>query len=110
MFEAQYLPAGVSVLSPWFPRQGDFLKATVDLVSRTGSGEITVEVATKKKEDPGSGTVVAGQLVSSGIGQDSKQWGPDVLEDLVRYKFTAPIGNWVLFRMLAPVWFDAVEA
>ena len=31
MFSAQYLPSGATVFSPWFERQGDFLRATADL-------------------------------------------------------------------------------
>ena len=34
------------------------------------------------------------------------------LKDLVRFKFVASnnSGDWVMFRMLAPVWFDEVDA
>ena len=54
MFEAQLLlkgSSGTAVHSPWFPRQGDSVRCTLDVVSIGGAGTVTVTLFTKKSED-----------------------------------------------------------
>ena len=124
MFEAQMLMAtgtgasAYSVFSPWFPRGGNNLRATLELINSAASADrISLGVTTKALDETGDGTDVAGSidLDGSDVGTvDQRQTGEfaGTLKDLVRYKFTVQgtAGNWVLFRTLAPVWFDDVEA
>lgn len=116
MFEAQLLIGssgdGTRVFSPWFPRQGDNAIFTVDVVAISGV-TLSVEVFTKNTEDAGNGSPVSPASGSlSGIvdpGAVAATWGPDTLLELVRYRYTVEsAGDWVLFRMLTPVWSDSV--
>lgn len=119
MFEAQLLIRGSSALtiySPWFPRQGDSLRATLEVVAIAGTGtSINVEVFTKNSEDAGDGTDAAAgtDINRTSAGRETVEWLKS-LEELVRYKYTVDSTNdpaaWVLFRMLPPVWFDSVKA
>ena len=116
MFQAQYLPAGSAVYSPWFARGGDYLRATVEVVSLNGSAGITVTVLTKKRDEYGDGAAVTGSIAKTSVGRSTTtEFGGTTsatgLNDLVRYKFDpgSTSGEWVVFRMLAPSWFDAVK-
>lgn len=119
MFEAQLLQAPSTVYSPWFPRGGCSITATLDVVEIEGDDTIIkVEVFTKPSEDagPGSNADVGTDIQRSGTdgpGRSSETWAGEV-NDLVRYKFdvTNDMGlpGWVLFRMLPPLWFDSVKA
>jgi hypothetical protein len=116
MFDAQLLMAipdeGCQVFSPWFPRGGDFLRATLEIVA-SGGANLDVEIFTKNNEDTGNGTPVPAPAISrTAKGRYDEEWGPDQLLELVRYRFTATgdTAQWVLFRMLPPVWFDAAAA
>lgn len=54
MFEAQMLittGADYSVYSPWFPRGGDNLRATLEVVKRGTAATVTVRIFTKNTED-----------------------------------------------------------
>ena len=119
MFDAQYLPQGSIVYGPWFPRQGDSVTCTLDMVAISGAITLTVELFTKNTEDQGDGenadpsspttaitASATGRASATWIGTDSE--GP---KELVRYKFSSTgSGGWFLFRMLDPVWFDDVKA
>ena len=116
MFEAQMLISngtGYAVYSPWFPRGGDNLRATLEVVNRVGTATVTVRVFTKNAEDVGDGSEAGSSLSISGgaAGRSVAEWA-GVTKQLVRYKFTVggTDGNWTIFRMLAPVWFDSVVA
>lgn len=113
MFQAQMLIRGAStdtkVFSPWMDRQGDYLRATSEFVA--GNGELTVKVYTKNKEETGDGDLRVSPTISQNTpGRSVAEWSS--LKELVRYEFTVgdASGEWVLFRMLNPVWFDAVKA
>ena len=119
MFDAQLLIAKANggendyiVLSPWFRRQADNAVFTGEVVELDG-GQVDVTVMTKNSEDAGDGTDVSGTIsLGTTKGCDDEAF-IGVLEEMVRYKFTVPngtAGNWVLFRMLPPVWFDSAEA
>src|SRR5262245_21183635 len=56
MFEAQYLFNSETVYSPWFPRRGDNVLLTLDLIRPPASGKLTVQLFTKDTEDAGTGT------------------------------------------------------
>jgi hypothetical protein len=124
MFEAQLLMKGSVVFGPWFPRRGDNIRATLDVVNILGTNtKIVVELYTKNTETPGNGenadTSGTPRLNIEGTARDqtTTEWSEDTDSDvqileLVRYKYTVTSEDdfgWVLFRMLAPVWFDSVE-
>lgn len=120
MFEAQYLINGDSVYSPWFPRRGDNVLATLDLIVITGSGKLKIDLFTKNSEDPGNGRLVdvsgTTNIDTNTVGRTTQEWksatlSPGLLE-LCRYKFSwdhGLAGDRALFRMLQPVWFDTVK-
>ena len=125
MFEAQYLMTksteGESVFSPWFPRQGDCIRATLDVI-QLSNATLVVEVFTKNSEDTNDGDNADSggtptSITATGPGRSTQEWSRTVattigLEELVRYKFTIKSEDgslaWVLFRMVPPAWFDAV--
>jgi len=102
---------GTEVYSPWFPRQGDNARFTLEVVA-VSSATLKVEVFTKNSEDAGDGTIVSGVSATSTTVERKVFEAEGGLEELVRYKFTVTdaVTKWVLFRMLRPVWFDSVEA
>jgi hypothetical protein len=114
MFEAQYLPKLVVVFGPWMPRGGDYHIATADLVGLDAGATLNVDLFSKNREDTTNGTIVdAGTTIAiSTADRGSKEWGPTTgtgLKEIVRYRYECTGGDWVLFRMLPPVWFDAVK-
>ena len=117
MFQGQLLMcSGVPVYSPWFPRGGDNLRATVELIaSYNSSSNITVSVLTKNAEETTDGTAIGSTFASSGgtAGRYAGEFtaGATALKEMVRYKFDpgTVTSGWVLFRMLPPVWFDSVR-
>jgi len=113
MFEAQYLLEGATVYGPWVARGGDNLLFTADLVSLS-DGKLEVRVYHKALEDEGDGVSVGPTLVATAVGQSARI--TKGLKDLVRYQYksVSTAGSptdidRVLFRMLTPVWFDAVQ-
>lgn len=118
MFQAQLLMAGTTVYSPWFKRGGDILRATLDYIAQTGGNTFTVTVFTKNESDTGDGTdAESGKTiqVTTTLGRSTTEWVSTAsvgLKELVRYRFamanTVSTG-WAMFRMLPPVWFDAVK-
>lgn len=115
MFSAQYLPAGATVYSPWFARQGDYLRPTLDVCVIGGSPTITVKVFTKNSEDVSDGVLADSSLSIAGTAANTRytaEWGAASshgLDELVRYQFAVTgASSWVLFRMLTPVWFNKV--
>lgn len=118
MFEAQLLFEDSVVLGPWFPRQADWVRLTLDVVA-IAAATIKVELFTKSMEDPGDGSNAdsAGTptaITATATGRTTTEWKSATvgLKELCRYKFTVTgsgEGEWVLFRMLAPVWFDSVK-
>ncbi len=117
MFQGQILNSGSAVYSPWMERAGDYLRATVDLIDLGASGKLRVQVFSKNKSDTTNGTEVnAGTKIElTAASRATEEWGPSTgtgLKELVRYKLTnyetTNTDAWVLFRMLAPLWFNAV--
>ena len=128
MYDAQTIQMQGStstvVLSPWFPRGGDYLLYTIDVIKMSSSSSdftLTVSLEDKNSSVAGDGgPVTSSSLAIAGNSSPMRQ-SEDVataLEELVRYKFTLAFGgasppastvtNWAIFRMLAPVWRDAV--
>ena len=123
MFDGQLLFPGAagaaqSYLGPWMNRGGDNMRVTVDILGRVSS-QLTIRVFTKNREDSGDGVDAdAGtSIVATSTGRSSAEWtsGTAALRELVRYKYTiqstgSGAGDWTLFRMLTPIWFDTVKA
>lgn len=112
-----WLPANLTIYGPWFPRRGDNLDVTAEVVDNVGGVTFQIKVFTKSFEEAGDG-VDAGSTANRRIffngttGRLAAEWdvstGPG-LEDLVRYQFTTGegfAGDGVEFRMLPPVWFN----
>lgn len=114
MFQGQYLFFEDTVYSPWMKRGGNNIRVTVDLIANTTSAEVQIELLHKKSEDAGDGSPVdANVLKTDTVGQTVHAWSG--LEDLVRYrikcdKTSGSSSDYVLFRMLTPVWFESVNA
>ena len=115
MFQAQYLPAGTVILSPWFPRGADYMVATVEVAACDATSTVlTVKVLTKEKDAFGDGTpLTTPSFTQTNAGRTSVTFGGSTsaagMKDLVRYSFEVTTGVWVLFRMLPPSWFDAIK-
>ena len=114
MFDAQLLirPAeDLAIFSPWFPRGGDTGAFTLEVVAISGA-TITVSVFTKSSETVGDGSNAnAGVSLSlTAVNRDTDVW-TGTLNELVRYRYvvSGETGDWVLFRMLPPVWSDSVK-
>ena len=112
MFEAQLLiakTADYKIYSPWFPRQGDNVTVTLERVEVDG-GSLSAQAVTKNSEDAGNGTAIGSVITVDGTKSVDTTDVTGEAKELVRYEFTmsGDPGNWVLFRMLPPVWFDTV--
>lgn len=110
MFEAQYLFQGNNVYSPWMPRQGDGIRITVDLVKNNATNLI-VDLFEKDASATGDGAANGdAPITANSVARFTGEFSP--VKELVRYKFsvTGSAGQSVLFRMLAPVWWDEVDA
>jgi hypothetical protein len=119
MIDATLLFRDTTVFSPWFPRQADMLRVMAECVAISGA-TITIELYTKDSEGTGDGLPVnsAVSIVMSGLGRSAPaEWvtvaGQAGVEQLLRFRYvvTGPDkNNWILFRLLPAVWFDAVNA
>lgn len=118
MFQGQLLNKGSAVYSPWMERGGDYVRVSAELIDLGGSGTLKVQVFTKNKEDAGNGSDVDAStfITIASAGRDTVEWGPGTgsgLKELVRYRISESnnaSGDWIMFRMLTPVWFNAVDA
>lgn len=118
MFQAQLLisnatTSGARVYSPWFPKGGDNMLATVEIIAVNGTTPtLTIEVFSKAKTTTGDGSIVGSATGVTALGRTTLTQFSG-LNELVRYRFdpglTAVAGNWILFRMLPPVFFDTVK-
>ena len=116
MIDATILLKGSTVFSPWFARQADLLRVTAECVAVNGA-TLTVKLYTKDGETPGDGAAVdaAVSIALSSVSRSTAEWKtaasqPGVLQ-LLRFQYTvtgSTNNDWILFRLLPPVWFDAV--
>ena len=117
MFQAQMLIVGAAnattkVYSPWFPRGGDNLRVSADLVAVNGA-TVTVKVYSKASNAAGDGSLVSPvttNIALNSVGRDTKEYAG--LNELVRYAFecSGSTGQWALFRALPAAWFDTTLA
>lgn len=111
MFQGQYLFDGESFYSPWTPRRGDNLRHSAELLAQLNGSQVLIQVYHKNTEDTGPGTATSGDLNLTTLGTGTAE--STGLKELVRFRFTCTgtrFGDYVVFRTLAPVWFDDVEA
>lgn len=118
-FVAVLLRSDSTVFGPWIDREGDNLRATVDVVSLDHT-TLTIRLFSKREFAVGDGTEVdiTRTITTAAVGRMLQEWGPTTgtgLKTLVRYQFTAtqvqpnPSATpRVIFRMLSPVWFDTL--
>ena len=119
MFGLQYLQttdndAGLTIFSPWFPRQSDKIWCTLEIADAINA-DFSVNVFHKNHEDTGDGSDAGpgtgGLLNLNAAGRNESEF--DGIKEMVRYQFVlkSQDGNHaaVLFRMLANVWFDSVS-
>lgn len=126
MFDSQTITmqgtTSTVLLSPWFPRGGDYGAFTLEVTSLGGSVTLAVAMLGKNTSDTGDGTQVTtlsfqrtatGRTTvdfANGVGSSPTFPG---FKELVRYQFTLSGGaasttSWATFRMLPPVWYDKV--
>lgn len=123
MIDGTLIFQGTTVYSPWFPRGGDFVVVTAELVAKSGSTpSLKIELYHKDSSDTGDGDNVdsAGtpkNITLTTVGRTSTDWAASGtisgFKELVRYKFTmsGSGGNdWSLYRLLPPQWYDTVDA
>lgn len=118
MIDATVLFNSMEVYSPWFPRQADMLRVTAECVAVLGA-TVTIDLYTKNSEDTGNGNPVDENvsIVLSTQGLQTAEWKTVVsqegVQQLLRFKYKvtgADDYEWVLFRLLPAVWFDALNA
>ncbi len=117
MIDATLLMNGMTVFSPWFPRQADMLRVTAECVAVSG-GAVEIQLYTKNTEDPGNGDPVdTGTVISlSSPGRSTVEWKTVVsqegVQQLLRFRYVVTgteTYHWILYRLLPAAWFDAVR-
>jgi len=118
MIDAMLLLKGTTVFSPWFPRQADMLRVTAECVAVDGA-TVTIKLYTKNLEDTGNGDPVDENVSISlnSIGQRiTEEWKTVVsqegVQQLLRFQYVvtgSATNDWILFRLMPAVWFDAVK-
>ncbi len=115
MFEAQLLiedGGSPTIFSPWFPRQADVVRCTVEVVALIGDAKAALQAYTKKAEEAGDGAAINPTVDLDAVGRITFEIEDPIL-DLVRFKFTGNAGSTgdsMLLRLLSPIWFDAIGA
>jgi len=105
------------IYSPWFPRQADMLRVVAECVAVNGAA-LVVKLYTKSLSDPGDGDPVntSVSIELNAVGRSAAtEWktvsGQEGVQQLLRFRYTVTgesSNNWILFRLLPAVWFDAV--
>jgi hypothetical protein len=118
MIDATLLFRSTTVLSPWFPRQADMLRVTAECSARNGA-TLTIKLYTKSIEETGDGANVdeSTSIVLNSVARSTAEWktvdGEEGVQQLLRFRYEVTgtaVSDWILFRLLPAVWFDAVKA
>ena len=121
MIDGTLLFKGTTVFSPWFPRQADMLRVTAECIAVNGA-TITIKLYTKNRADPGDGNQVdaggGGTVITlSAPGRSTAEFkyvpAQEGVEEMLRFQFAVTgtdATDWILYRLLPAVWFDAVTA
>jgi hypothetical protein len=110
------------LLSPWFPRGGDYGLFTLEVtaIGGTGTPTLTVTMVVKDSDEAGEGTEYTGlSIARTSVGRTTVDFANGAgspafggFKQMVRYRFKLSGGStgttWVTFRMLAAVWYDKV--
>lgn len=134
MYTGHFLMGGANILSPWFSREADNAIFSWEQIQTMGGVTLAVTVWHKNTEEIGQGTGITGAWNTDGAISYKEFSG---LKELVRFEFSAstfsnnvvgvvqnPGGTgadvntllsetdigWIMFRMLAPTWFNAANA
>lgn len=107
------------VFSPWFPRQADVLRVTAECVAVSGA-RLTVRLYSKNENATtnfdGADVDALTALTLSSEGRSAAEWvSPSPprtgVKQLLRFGFAvsgSSSTDWIRFRILGPVWFDAL--
>jgi hypothetical protein len=115
MIDATLLFKGVTVYSPWFPRQADMLRVVAECVAQNGA-TLTISLYTKSEEQTGDGLPVDENttIVLASPVRNLAEWktvaSQEGVRQLLRFRYVVTGSNnndWILFRLLPAVWFDA---
>ena len=106
---------GSTVLfSAWFPREADNAIFSFEQIMLEGGSSFVVKVFHKNTEETGEGAAHGG---SFSVESDNIHWGTfTALKELVRFHYEVKDGNWgngpcfVIYRMLAPTWYNTENA
>jgi hypothetical protein len=108
MFIGQLALSGLVAYSAWFPRGADKGTFLCELISKSSTGTLDIDIEHKNATDADSAATVAGsftQITATGVAPKEITAG---FKELVRYKFTVGSGgtadDWVIFQMLDPSW------
>lgn len=116
MIDATALFNGMDLYSPWFPRQADRLRVTAECVAVLGA-TVQIKLYTKNVAEPGDGNPVdeGVKIVLDTEGRVTAEWKTVVseegVEQLLRFRYEVSGSEdyeWILFRLLPAVWFDAL--
>jgi hypothetical protein len=113
MFDAQYVFKDTTVYSPWFEREGDYLIVFGELLQvNGGTSKLEVFMYSKSAMESGDGAVsVSPRLSISSVGSDDREYTD--AQDLVRLRIRNPSttsGDYILYRIIGMIWYDAVKA
>ncbi|MBK8099554.1 MAG: hypothetical protein IPK26_20790 [Planctomycetes bacterium] len=106
----------VKVRSPWFPRGADNAVFTYEEIETVGAPSFGVSVFHRSVDDTGNGVAATGEGSgwSAVSGSNFKYRRYNGLKEMVRFEFElsgeTETMDAVLYRMLAPTWFDKVAA
>lgn len=107
--------SGQNVYGPWMRRQGDYLRATAELIQMKGGVNLVVRAYTKNEEARGDGVDIDSSrtITTATPGRKLQEWGATGVgvRELIRYQYSCNIvttGGTIQFRMLKGCWFDTV--
>jgi len=107
----QTLFVGAEIYSAWMPREADYCVFWGELIDKSGSPTLTVTIYHKNIEDDGDGDAIGtpNNFTLSGTDTIKSLDATAGLKEMVRFKFavTGTSGDWIHYRMLTPVWYDA---
>ena len=98
---------GTTVYTPWFPRQGNNVTSTVDVIAISSGANLAITLQTKNSDETDDTATDKNTNTVTATGVDPQR--DTNLEELVRYKIrlyrSSGTGTiYAHFRMLAPQW------
>ena len=103
--------AAATYYSPWFPRVGDSVKATIQYLNKSGAlSTFSCQVVTKNNEDSDASQSNLGSsfsIATTSLGDVTTSATLSGCKELVRYVISLMASSgteWVHFRINAPIW------